>query len=135
MLRLEPTLGRRNFVHRFPPDMPPGEVLSVTIGGIKKGILDSGGLIIKPLKPPGQQRQARSTLVEMEFGQRVIAQELRVDFTTAEISVVGRLHSTVFLFPQLLIPRRSTLTTYYEGKKKKKLLHAFSRPRAYVHQY
>lgn len=125
MLRLEPTPGHRNFVHRFPPDMPPGEVLSVTISNVKKGMLDSDSLIIKPLKQPRQQRQARSTLVEMEFGQRVIVQELRVDLTTAEISVVGRLHSTVFLYPQLLVPRRSTLTTYYERKGKQKILHAY----------
>ncbi len=105
--------------------MPPGEVLSVTIGGVKKGMLDSDSLIIKPLKQPSQERQARSTLVEMEFGQKVIAQELRVDLSTAEISVVGRLHSTVFLYPQLLVPRRSSLTTYYERKDKKKLLHAY----------
>lgn len=125
MLRLEPTLGHTNFVHRFPPDMPPGEVLSVTIGDIKKGLLDSNSLIIKPHKQPRQKKQARSTVVEMEFGQRVIAQELRVDLTTAEISVVGHLHSTVFLYPQLLVPRRSTLTTYYDRKGKKKLLHAY----------
>lgn len=31
----------------------------------------------------------------------------------------------MFLYPQLLIPRRSTLTTYYERKGKKKLLHAY----------
>lgn len=125
MIRLAPTPGHRNFVHRFPPNMPPGEVLSVTIGDVKKGLLDSDSLIIKPFKQPRQKRQVRSTLVEMEFGQKVIAQELRVDFTTAEISVVGRLHSTVFFYPQLLVPRRSSLTTYYERKGKKKLLHAY----------
>lgn len=125
MLRLEPTLGHSNFVHKFPSNMPPGEALSVTIGGIKKGLLDSNSLIIKPHKQPKQERQARSTLIEMEFGQRVIVQELRVDLTTAEISVVGYLHSTVFLYPQLLLPRRSTLTTYYERKDKKKILHAY----------
>ena len=125
MLRLEPTPGQRNFVHKFPPDMPPGAVLSVTLGDVKKGLLDSSSLIIKPLKQPREQRQARSTLVEMEFGQRVILQELRIDFTTAEISVLGRLQSTVFLYPQLLVPRKSTLTTYYERKGKKKLLHSY----------
>lgn len=125
VLKLPPTPSHKNFVHRFPPDMPPGEVLSVTIGGLKKGLFDSDSLIIKPLKQPRQQRQSRSTLVEMEFGQRIIAQELRVDFTTAEISVLGRLHSTVFLYSQLLIPRRSTLTTYYERKGGRKLLHAY----------
>lgn len=125
MLRLEPTLGHRTFVHKFPSNMPPGEALSVTIGDIKKGLLDSNSLIIKPHKQPKQKRQARSTLVEMEFGQRVIVQELRVDLTTAEISVVGHLHSTVFLYPQLLVPQRSNLTTYYERKGKKKILHAY----------
>lgn len=125
MIRLAPTPGHKNFVHKFPSDMPPGDELSVTIGGVKKGLLDSDSLIIKPFKQPRQQRQARSTLVEMEFGQMVIAQELRVDFTTAEIAVVGRLHSQVFLYPQLLVPRRSSLTTYYERKGKNKLLHAY----------
>lgn len=125
MLIIEPTLGHRNFVHKFPPDMTPGEFLSVTINNVKKGLLDSDSLIIKPLKQPREKRQARFTLVEMEFGQRVVIQEMRIDLMTAEISVVGRLHSTVFLYPQLLVPRRSNLTTYYERKGKKKLLHAY----------
>ena len=125
MIRLAPTIGHRNIVHRFPPSMPPGVVLSVTIGDVKKGLLDSDNLIIKPFKQPRQKRQVRSTLVEMEFGQRIIAQELRVDFTTAEISVVGCLSSTVFLYPQLLVPRRSSITTYYERKGKQKVLHAY----------
>lgn len=125
MLRLDPMLGHKTFVHKFPPDMPPSEVLSVTIGDVKKRLLDSESLIIKPHKQPRQQRQARATLVEMEFGQRVIVQELRVNLTTAEISVFGRLHSTVFLYPQLLVPQKSTLTTFYERKGGKKLLHAY----------
>lgn len=125
MLRIAPTPDHRNFVHRFPPDMPPGEVLSVAIGNVKKGLLDTDSLIIKPLKKPRHERQARSTLVEMEFGQKIIAQELRVNLMTAEISVVGRLYSTVFLYPQLLVPQRSTLTTYYERKGKRKVLHAY----------
>ncbi len=125
MLRQEPTPGYRNFAHKFPPDMPPGEMLSVTIDNVKTGLLDSDSLIIKPLKQPRQQRQPRFTLVEMEFEQRVVIQELRVNFTTAEITVVGRLHSTVFLYPQMLVPRKSTLTTYYERKGKKKYLHSY----------
>jgi len=125
MLKLIPTLNRNLFVHRFPADMAPGTVLSVTIGGVKKGLFDTDSLIIKPLKRPKQQRQERSTLVEMEFGQRIVAHELRVDLTTSEISVLGRLHSTVFLYPQFLIPRKSTLTTYYERKGGKKVLHAY----------
>ncbi|SFB69824.1 hypothetical protein SAMN05216344_101320 [Polaromonas sp. OV174] len=126
MSKLTPTFDSKKLVHKFPPDMPPGEALSVTIGGVKKGLLDSDSLIIKPFKRPRQQRELRSTLVEMEFGQRIIAQELRVDFTTGEISVVGRLHSAVFLYPQLLTPRKSTLKTYYEAKRGRKLLHAYS---------
>ncbi len=125
MLRLEPTPGHRNFVHKFPPDMPPGVELSITLGDVKKGLLDSNNLIIKPFKQPRQEREERSTLIEMDFGQKIIAQELRVDFTTGEISVVGRLHSTVFLYPQLLVPRRSALTTSYERKGKKKVIHAY----------
>ena len=71
MITLKPTPGRNNFVHRFPLDVPPGEVISVTIGGLKKGLLDSNSLIVRPFKLPKQQRQERSTLVEMEFGQKI----------------------------------------------------------------
>lgn len=105
--------------------MPPGDTLSVTIGGIKKGLLDTAGLIIKPIKEPRQKRLERFTDVEMEFGQMVIAHELRVNLTTAEILVVGRIHSPLFLHSQVLTPRKSTLTTYYQRKGKNKLLHAY----------
>lgn len=125
MLTLEATTGHKNFVYKFPLDMQSGEILNFTISGVKKGLLDANSLVIKPFKKPKQQREARFTLVEMEFEQKVIFQELRVNFTTAEILVVGRLHSKVFVYPQVFVPRKSALTTYYERKGKKKLLNAY----------
>lgn len=126
MLNLYHRPGDKIFVHRFPDDIPPGSSLSVTLGGIEKELLSIDGFAIKPpRRQPNQTRQARFTLVEMEFDQHVIVQELQVNLSTAEVFVVGRIHSVLILEPQLLVPRRSALTTYYERKGKRKVLHAY----------
>lgn len=125
MAGLKDVLYQKCFVHKFPSDMPPGKLLCVTIGGVKKGLFDSGGSILKPFKKPKNERKVRSTLIEMEFDQKIIAQEVRVNLATAEISVFGRLDSNIFLYPQLLAPHKSTLTTYFDRKNGKKILHAY----------
>ncbi len=126
MLRLFQRSEDKLFVHRFPRDLPPSEALSVEIGGVEKYQVDTAGPVIRPpILRPNQHRQKRFTLVEMEFGQKVIAHELRVNFTTSEVLLIGQIHSTLILEPQVLIPCRSTLTTYYARKGKKKVLHAY----------
>lgn len=126
MLTLIHKPGDKLFVHRFPREMPPGEVISVKIGGVESQLLDATGLVIRPQRrQPNQKRQERFTLLEMEFGQKVIAQALQVNFATAEVFLTGQIYSALILTPQILIPRRSTLSTYYARKGKKKLLHAY----------
>lgn len=125
MPKLTPMINQEVFTHRFPSDMRPGKVLSVNVGGVKKGLLDTSSPIAKPFKRPKQERESRSTLVEMEFEQSVIVQELRINFGTGEISVVGRLDSVLFLNSQSLVPSKTTLTTYFEGKRRKKVLHSY----------
>ena len=61
----------------------------------------------------------------MDFEQDVLVQELQINFSTSEVFVIGRIHSVLALGSQLLVPRRSALTTYYERKGKKKVLHAY----------
>lgn len=126
MLRLLHRPGDKLFVHRFPRDIPPGEELSVEIGGVLSELLDTSGPVIRPPKrQPNQKRQERFTLLEMEFGQKVIAHELQVNLTTTEVFLIGQIYSALVLQPQILIPRRSTLTTYYARKGKRKVLHAY----------
>ena len=126
MLRLIHKPGDKLFVHRFPRDIPPGEEISVKIGGVESELLDTAGLVIRPPRhQPNQKRQQRFTLVEMEFGQKVIAHELQVNFTTTEVFLVGQIYSALILKPQILDPHRSTLSTYYARKGKKKLIHAY----------
>ena len=76
MLRLQ---GPRDklFVHRFPPDIPPGEEVRVEIGGVNSELLDTNGPVIRPPKrQPNQKRQKRFTLLEMEFGQEIVVVKL-----------------------------------------------------------
>lgn len=126
MLSLLHRPGDRILVQRFPQDIKPGESLSVEIGGVEKELLDAAGLVLRPPKrQENQVRQKRFTLVEMDFGQKVIVHELQVNFTTSEVYLIGQIHSALVLAPQLLTPSRSTLTTYYPRKGKKKVLHAY----------
>lgn len=126
MLRLFHRPGEKLLVHRFPRDIPPGDAISVEIGGVEKSLLDVASPVIRPpLRRPSQERQKRFTLVEMEFGQMVIAHELRVNLTTSEVFLIGQIHSALVLEPQILTPYRTTLTTYYLRKGKKKVLHAY----------
>lgn len=126
MLRLLHRPKDKLVVHRFPRDIPPGKVVSVEIGGVKKELLDTAGPVIRPLKRQrNRTRQERFTLVEMEFGHKVIARELHVNLTTSEVFLIGQISSAIVLEAQILIPRQSTLTTYYTRKGKKKVLHAY----------
>jgi hypothetical protein len=126
MLKMPHQPRDKLFVHRFPRDTPPGAEVSVEIGGVEKELWDTAGPGSRPPKRhSNQKRQERFTLVEMEFGQKVIAHELQVNFTTAEVFLIGQVYSALVLAPQILIPRRSTLTTYYARKGKKKVLHAY----------
>lgn len=71
MSGLTDVLDHKCFVHKFPWDMPPGRLLCITLGGVKKGLFDSGESIIRPFKQPKSKRLTRSTLVEMEFDQKL----------------------------------------------------------------
>lgn len=126
MLRLHHKPGDKLIVHGFPRDMPPGDAFSVELGGVKSQLLDAAGLVIQPPRRQlNQKRLERFTRVEMEFGHKIIAHELQVNFSTTEVFLVGQICSALILKPQILIPRRSTLTTYYVGNGKKKVLHAY----------
>lgn len=125
MLRLQ-GLRDKLFVHRFPPDIPPGEEVSVEIGGVNSELLDTNGPVIRPPnRQPNQKRQERCTLLEMEFGQKITPHELQVNLTTSEVFLIGQIYSPLVLTPQILIPRRWALTTYYARTGKRKMLHAY----------
>lgn len=126
MLKLLQRPKDRLIVHRFPRDISPGKVVSVELGGVKKELLDTKGPVIRPPKPQrNRTRQERFTLLEMEFEQKVVAHELRVNLTTSEVFLIGQVYSALILEPQILIPHRSTLSTYYARKGKKKMIHAY----------
>lgn len=116
----------RVFVQKFPHDIKAGTELSVEIGNVEAELLNASGAVIQPPKRQANQtRQQRFTLLNMEFGQRIVAHELHVNLTTTEVFLVGQIYSPLILSPQILVPLRSTLTTYYARKGKKKVLHAY----------
>ncbi|TFZ08956.1 hypothetical protein [Ramlibacter humi] len=121
-----PAFGEEElFIHRFPQDMPPGEQLAVTLNDLRGGLLNVRGLEVTLPKKPSQPRQKRFTRLELDFPFKVAAQELHINLTTSEVSVFGRIHSSLFLASQSLTPSSSTLTTYYERGSKEKVLHAY----------
>ena len=96
------------------------------LSGTNSQLFDIDGFAIKATRAqPNQRRQERFTRLEMEFEQQVIAQELRVNLTTAEVFLIGQIHSPLVLSPQVLVPSRSTLSTYYKRKGKDKLIYAY----------
>jgi hypothetical protein len=118
--------GEKIVVHRLPRDIAPATSVSLELGGVEGQLLDLEGFVVQPLrKQPKQARLTRFTKVELEFGQQVIAQELQVNLTTAEVFVIGQIHSPLALAPQILCPLQSTLSTYYKRKNKPKLMHAY----------
>jgi hypothetical protein len=126
MLRLLNKPEDKLFVHKFPRDIQPGQELSVEIGGVKSELLDTSGLVIQPgRRQLNQKRLERFTCLEMDFGQKIVAHELQVNFSTTEVFLIGQIFSSLILKPQILVPIRSTLSTYYARKGKKKLLHAY----------
>lgn len=117
--------GQQLFVQQFPLNAPPGKVIKLTLDGVQSSLLDTSGSMIKPFKKPKQQREPRSITVEIEFEEAIVAQEVKVDFSTGEIFVVGKVNSAIFLYPQILMPSRSTITTAYDKKKGKKLINFY----------
>ncbi len=112
-------------VHRFPSGISPSKVISITLNGVQKGLLDTSSSIIKPFKKPKQKREPRFMMVEMEFDQMIVAREVRMNLSTGDILVVGCLHSVVLLYPQVLTPSKTTITTFYERKKGRKPINTY----------
>ncbi len=100
--------------------------VSVELGGTNSQLLDIHGFSVKSIRAqPNQKRQVRFTRLEMDFEQLVVAHELHVNLTTAEVFLIGRVHSPLVLSPQMLVPSRSRLSTYYKRKDKEKLINAY----------
>ncbi|HVZ45613.1 MAG TPA: hypothetical protein VHA82_17515 [Ramlibacter sp.] len=118
--------GDRVHVQRFPSDIGAAQRVTVELGGVMTHLMNVEGLALRRPKSRREKRQRRFTLLDMEFLQRVIARELRVNLTTSEVFLIGRTYSPVILAEEILTPNKSTLTTYYKREGgKKKILHAY----------
>ena len=127
MLLITPQRPRdKLLVHKFPSNMLPSQTISVTINGVKSELWGNDGLITRPRRSqPKQDRQERSTILEMDFDQKVLVRELHVNMATAEVFLIGQIYSALILTTQILIPCRSALSTYYTRNGKNKLIHAY----------
>lgn len=124
--------ANRRFVHNFPTDVPAGTEVIVTFGGVDKQLLNENGLGFEPAaRQAKQQRLPRSTQIQFEFDLKIKPVRLVVDMDGAEAYIFGQVDSPIVLTPEILVPKRSTLTTFYSRKGKNKVLHAYHQGRGH----
>lgn len=128
--RRVPPLGApagRYWTHDFPRDMKSGAYVSVTLSGLDKQLIwlgNTGGGLKKKQKK--QDKLPRSTLIELEYSTKIKAYSLFVNMDESLVFVFGRLDSPIALAPEILVPRETTLTTYYAAKnRERKILHGY----------
>lgn len=111
---------------RFPEDMPPAQILEITLSGVKSNMLDAEGLmLVLPKQQANQPRNERFSKLEIDFGKKVKIREMHANLTTSEIICIGQIYSPIIVANGHLGDARSTLTTYYARKNKNKILHAY----------
>lgn len=120
----------RVIIQDFPEDIKPGEFFSVEIDDVHSEILDNNGFIFKSprtKKSKKQQLNKRLTILEMEFGQKVVPYQIQLNLNNSDVYLIGKIDSPIITDPQILYPRCSTLTTYYVRQKnnKRKLLNVY----------
>ncbi len=118
--------GERFLVQRFPESVGAATTFIVTLGDVKKHVLDTDGLMLShPKVQEKQKRHERSSTLEIQFDHKVKLRELRIDFATSEVTCIGQIDSSLVLVNSMLSGARYSLTTYYPRKDKKKVLHAY----------
>lgn len=118
--------GGRYFTHDFPEDIQGGNHFTVTLTGVEKQLLNVDGLRVEPApKPKNQSRIPRSTEVLFEYATKVKPIRLFMGIDSPRVFIYGMIDSPIVLEPSVLVPKSSTLTTFYAKTKKDKILHAY----------
>ncbi len=116
------------FTHDFPANIQAGSHFTVTLGDVKKQLHNIDGLRIEPTpRPKNQTRVPRSTQVQFEYSTKVKPIRLFVKMDASLVFIYGMIDSPIVLEPSILVPKRSTLITFYSKKTKikDKVLHAY----------
>jgi hypothetical protein len=117
----------RYWTHDFPRDIKAGAYVSFTLSGLDKQLIwvEDAGVGLKK-KQKKQDKLPRSTLIELEYSTKIKAHRLFVNMDESLVFVFGTIDTPIALFPEILVPRETTLTTYYAAKKReRKILHGY----------
>lgn len=112
-------------VHHFPEDMPPSSFVLVDLRDRpqeltrfrKPGLQPDRKVKVKAL-------EQRTTSIRLEYAATVRPIAAYISLDTSIVFTYGRLHSALILPAQVLTPRESTLTTYFESGTRRKIIHA-----------
>jgi hypothetical protein len=114
------------FTHDFPADIEPGDNFTITLGGVDKQLHNIDGLRVEPApRPKNQSRTPRFTEVHFEYSTKVKPIRLFIKTDSSLVFIYGAIDSPIILQPSILVPERSTLTTFYPRTNKNKVLHAY----------
>lgn len=116
----------RYWTHDFPKDIEAGSHLSLTLSDIDKQLIQFVGDEVGPKRAPkDRNRIPRSTLIELDYSNKIKALRLFLNMDASIAFVFGTIASPLVLAPTVLVPRETTLTTYYPSKRGKKILHSY----------
>ncbi|MEL7894460.1 hypothetical protein [Vreelandella neptunia] len=112
-------------IQEFPEDIAAGDTIRVTIGNVEKKVITFSEENLYPDKIPKQHdRLARHTEIELKFPYKIKAIKLFLDLGSRIVFVYGKRDTAIVIRPEILKPCEAHVITYYNKKKKKKVLNA-----------
>lgn len=112
-------------IHPFPPDVHPARYFSMELRDRPKQITFFLEGVRPARKEKVRRREQRTTEVQMDFGAPVVPLRAYLKIDASIFFVYGRLSSPLILRSEILLPKESTLITYYAAGSGRKILHAF----------
>ncbi len=105
--------------------MAAGESIKVILHDVDKKLLNFSGDRLRPDKRPKQaEKLTRHVEIGLRYPQKIVAQKLFLDMQSRIVFVLGKRDSPIVLKPEILKPAEAHIITYYEKRRKRKILNA-----------
>ncbi|MFA6312891.1 MAG: hypothetical protein WCV99_15715 [Sterolibacterium sp.] len=113
------------WIHTFPAEMPLAETFELTLNNVKKRLINFSGDNLKPDTHPKQpDKLVRHTEIALRFPQKIKAIQVFLNLNSRIVFVFGKRDTTIMIGPEILKPVEAHIITYYQKKKKRKVINA-----------
>lgn len=113
------------FIHEFPKDMKLADTIRITLSDVEQKVITFSDENLYPDKIPKQRdRLTRHTEIELKFPYKIKAIKIFLDLSSRIVFAFGKRDSAIIIRPEILKPSEAHVITYYNKKRKKKVLNA-----------